>query len=260
MLRRLNLPMALDSSLVRPSLISSLPTIALTASRLGPLRTCLLSTYGRLAVPCETMLNVANSATRLSEHSQVPEYEPNPEITRSFTPTPIYHIEPVSQPAEAVILESAPSSSSSAIPNENRLQIWLRGLDPQRLEAFDKGAIFSIIDRQSGQALSEIQQIDGTRRGLQTQARLVITLAAQSLLTLADNFCKKEHAASQSGLSSKLLWMILLRLPSNKPQKMLSVVRSTLKWSLPVRAGCPCSARALYRRNRCLPDQQSISK
>ncbi|PZO57850.1 MAG: hypothetical protein DCF15_06215 [Phormidesmis priestleyi] len=122
----------------------------------------------------DTMLNVSNSATRLSEHNQQPEYDPKPEITRSVTQTPIYHIEPVSHPAEAVILESAPPSSiSAAAPNENRLQLWLGGLDPQRLDAFDRGAIFSIIDRQSGEVLSEVQQIDGTRQGLKTQARLV---------------------------------------------------------------------------------------
>ncbi|MEN8444921.1 MAG: caspase family protein [Cyanobacteria bacterium J06555_13] len=84
----------------------------------------------------DTMLNVSNSATRLSEHNQQPEYDPKPEITRSVTQTPIYHIEPVSQPAEAVILESAtPSSNNVVAQNENRLQLWLGGLDPQRLPA-----------------------------------------------------------------------------------------------------------------------------
>lgn len=122
----------------------------------------------------DTMLNVANSTTRLSEHSQVPEYDPKPEITRSVTQTPIYHVEPVSQPAEAVIIEPSDSSAAGTTsPNGNRLCLWLGGLDPQRLEAFDRGAVFSIVDWQSGEALSEVQQIDGTRRGLKTQARLV---------------------------------------------------------------------------------------
>ncbi|MEL7334510.1 MAG: caspase family protein, partial [Cyanobacteria bacterium J06560_2] len=130
----------------------------------------------------DTMLNVSNSTARLSDHTQVPEYDPKPENTRSVDQTPIYYVEPLSQPAEAVIIDPEEAiitdsadepSASTAPPDENQLQLWLGGLDPQRLDAFDQGAVFSIIDRQSGATLSEVQQIDGTREGLVTQARLV---------------------------------------------------------------------------------------
>ncbi|MEO0851915.1 MAG: caspase family protein [Cyanobacteria bacterium J06648_11] len=121
-----------------------------------------------------TMQSVANSTARLNDHTQVPEYDPKPGTTRSLEQTPIYHVEPVYQPAEALILEPTESTNVSAAPkDENSLRLWLGGLDPQRLEAFDQGAVFSIIDRQSGETLSEVQQIDGSRQGLITQARLV---------------------------------------------------------------------------------------
>jgi hypothetical protein len=122
----------------------------------------------------DTMLSVSNSATRLNEHSQTPEYDPKPEVSRSVTQKPIYHVEPISQPAEALILSASENASVGETASEaNRLQLWLGGLDPQRLESFDRGAIFSIIDRQDGKILGEVQQIDGTRQGLTTQARLV---------------------------------------------------------------------------------------
>ena len=134
----------------------------------------------------DIMLSVANSAARLSEHSQTPEYDPKPEVSRSVTQTPIYHVEPTAQPAEAVILDGSESASADEdSPAENRLQLWLGGLNPQHLEAFDRGAIFSIVDRQNGHTLGEVQQIDGTRQGLKTQARLVNNTRGQSPAALS---------------------------------------------------------------------------
>lgn len=122
----------------------------------------------------ETILNVTNSSTRLNEHSQIPEYDPQPSANRRATQSPIYHIESVSPPAEALILDSADiSNTDAAISTEDSISLWLGGLDPQRLEAFDRGAIFSVIDRQTGDAIADIQQIENTREGLITQGQLV---------------------------------------------------------------------------------------
>jgi hypothetical protein len=114
----------------------------------------------------ETITTVTSSSTRLNEHSQTPEYDPQPQATRAVEQKPIYHIPPISRPAEALVL--GPKEGES-----DRLWLWLGGLDPQRLDAFDQGATFSIIDKQTGDSLGEIQQVDGTRRELVTEGKFV---------------------------------------------------------------------------------------
>jgi hypothetical protein len=133
----------------------------------------------------DTILTVTNSSAYLSQHSQTPDYDPQPSSTRSASEGPIYHVSPVSPPAEAIVLPPAASVSlgkaisesggmakGSAIA-ENRVRLWIGGLDPQRLEAFDQGAVFSVIDRQTGSPLGEIQQVEGTRRELTTEGILI---------------------------------------------------------------------------------------
>jgi hypothetical protein len=122
----------------------------------------------------DTVLTVANSTAQLNDHSQTPDYDPKPSATRSTAERPIYHIPPVSPPAEALVLPpQASASPKQAAAAETQVRLWLGGLDPQRLEAFDQGAVFSIIDRQTGAQLGEIQQIEGTRRELTTEGRVI---------------------------------------------------------------------------------------
>lgn len=118
----------------------------------------------------ETIPMVGNSANRLAEHSQVPVYDPARENDPVVNQKPIYHIEPISQPAEALILDAVREKA-----NNDEVTLWLGGLDPWSLESFDQGAIFSVIDKTTGKELAEVQQIDGTRQGLVTQGRLVST-------------------------------------------------------------------------------------
>lgn len=116
----------------------------------------------------ETIPMVVNSSTRLAEHSQVPVYDPARENDPVVNQKPIYHIAPTSKPAEALILNAVREKAS-----EDQVTLWLGGLDPWSLESFDQGAIFSVIDKTTGEELAEVQQIDGTRQGLITQGRLI---------------------------------------------------------------------------------------
>ncbi len=113
-----------------------------------------------------TISTVSSSLTRLQNHSQIPEYEPDLSAARSLLSETIYHITPDSLPAEAVVL--GPKTDDST-----RFYLWLGGLDPQRLAAFDQGAIFSIINRQTGEPLGEMRQVEGTRDGLLAEGELV---------------------------------------------------------------------------------------
>ena len=139
----------------------------------------------------DTMLSVANSATRLSSHKQSPDFEPrissdsNEGRSTAYTAdTPIYHAEPTSQPAEAIILNTGASAGvnrlnqtrtnkNSTISSDNHVQLWLGGLNPQQLESFDQGAVFSIIGDRSEEPLGEVRQIAGTRLGLTTTGEIV---------------------------------------------------------------------------------------
>jgi len=108
----------------------------------------------------QTVSAVARSTTRLSEHSQIPEYDPVD--TDAVRQQPIFHIPPASQPAEAVILEYL---------GNNRVSLWLGGLDPQSLVAFDHGAVFTLID-DAGKEIGQVQQ-DSPRNQLTTTGRLI---------------------------------------------------------------------------------------
>jgi hypothetical protein len=117
----------------------------------------------------ETISMVTSSSTRLAEHTQQPIYDPHADAERAVSQKPIYHIEPVAaHPAEALVLDSSNSKAGG-----DSLRLWLGGLDPWTLEAFDQGAIFSVIDKGSGDELGEIRQVDGTRRELIAEGQWV---------------------------------------------------------------------------------------
>ncbi|MBE9158221.1 caspase family protein [Nodosilinea sp. LEGE 06152] len=102
-----------------------------------------------------TLPAVASSTTSLSRYSQIPEYDPQ-DIPR-VRETPVYHLQPVSPPAEAILLEATGSKA------DGQVQLWLGGLDPISLESFDSNAEFTQID-QTGNALGTIKLL--SRNGL----------------------------------------------------------------------------------------------
>ncbi|MEM9976239.1 MAG: caspase family protein [Cyanobacteria bacterium P01_D01_bin.2] len=126
----------------------------------------------------KTISLVSNSSNHLAEHSQTPIYDPAPEADPTVTNTPIYHMEPVSQPAEALVLGPVPDKS-----DHDRVRLWLGGLDPWALEAFDQGATFALIDKTTGTELAEIQQVDGTRAGLISEGHLSSATRAADVTT-----------------------------------------------------------------------------
>lgn len=115
----------------------------------------------------QTVSAVARSTTRLSEHSQIPEYDPV-EID-AVRQQPIFHIPPESRPAEAVILERL---------ENDRVKLWLGGLDPQSLIAFDSGAIFTLID-EAGNDIGQVRQ-DSPRDELTTTGQIISTTRGAS--------------------------------------------------------------------------------
>ena len=118
----------------------------------------LWQTGGSLA---STFANVTNSTRRLRDNQQTPEYDPHP----SAQTKPVYHLASVSLPAEAVILGQKEGT--------DRVFLWLGGLDPQRLEAFDQGAVFSVVHSRTGVVLGEMQQVDGTREELVSEGKFI---------------------------------------------------------------------------------------
>lgn len=97
---------------------------------------------------------VAGNTTRLSDHSQVPEYDPQ---GAQAAERPIYHTAPLLQPAEALV---------KGLHQNGQLQLWLGGLAPSSLEAFDQEVVFTVIHRESGAVLGAVQQVNGSRDGL----------------------------------------------------------------------------------------------
>lgn len=138
-----------------------------------------------------TIPTISSSLSRLQNHDQIPEYEPDLSASRSLLNETIYHITPDSLPAEAVVL-------GPKIGNSSRFHLWLGGLDPQRLAAFDQGASFSIINRQTGEPLGEMRQIEGTRNGLLAEGELVDSGLTQNGLKQAG--LKQEPEAFTSHL------------------------------------------------------------
>ncbi|MGB7442157.1 MAG: caspase family protein [Coleofasciculaceae cyanobacterium] len=113
------------------------------------------------------MPNVARSTTRLSFTGQVPKAEEKP--NSNYLKSPVYFIEKQTPPAEAVITEV----------EGNQAQLWLGGLDPESLAAFNQGAILSVVDPQS----REIGRVKlQSRRGLVARAVLLDSAQPGSFL------------------------------------------------------------------------------
>jgi hypothetical protein len=116
------------------------------------------------------MTNVARSTQYFARSSgiyQTPVFEVK--LNSNYTQRPAYFVEQQMPPAEAVIL---------GVEGE-RAQIWLGGTSPESLEAFDKGAILSVVDSkgsQKGQVQLE------SRRGLKGQGKLLGTAQPGALL------------------------------------------------------------------------------
>lgn len=94
--------------------------------------------------------NIARSTTRLSFTEQEPlvEYKPGSDHAKSS----VYFINEQTPPAEAVITKV----------EGNQAELWLGGLDPDSLAAFEAGAILSVVDaqgRDKGQV--ELESRDG---------------------------------------------------------------------------------------------------
>ncbi|HEY9596814.1 MAG TPA: caspase family protein, partial [Cyanophyceae cyanobacterium] len=104
--------------------------------------------------------NVARSTTRLSFTSQEPEIEFKP--GSSYSKSPLYFISEQTPPAEAVITKV----------EGNQAELWLGGLDPDSLAAFQSGAILSVVDPQS-QEKGRVQL--ESRQGLVGRAKLLDT-------------------------------------------------------------------------------------
>ncbi len=104
------------------------------------------------------MPNVARSTTRLSFTKQEPliEVKPGSDNTRS----PIYFINETTPPAEAVITKV----------EGNQAVLWLGGLPPDSLAAFNAGAILSVVDS-SNREQGRVELI--SRKGLIGQAKLL---------------------------------------------------------------------------------------
>ena len=104
--------------------------------------------------------NIANSTTKYSFTSQEPLMELKP--GSNYGSNPVYFINEQTPPAEAVITKV----------EGNRAELWLGGIAPNSLLAFQSGAILSVVNSegvQQGRVQLE------SRKGLVGQARLLDT-------------------------------------------------------------------------------------
>ncbi len=129
--------------------------------------TCLLTQHlWHEAQPLSATISaVASSTTSLTKHSQIPEYDPQ-NVTRS-TQNPIYHVAPVAPSAEAVLLGAGAG---------NTVNLWLGGVNPGSLEAFDQGAEFTQVDAQ-GNPVATVRLV--SRDGLRATGEVIPASAAQ---------------------------------------------------------------------------------
>lgn len=104
--------------------------------------------------------NIARSTTRLSFTKQEPliDFKPNSDYSKR----PVYFIKEQTPPAEAVITKVEGSEA----------ELWLGGLDPESLVAFESGAILSVVDPQ-GREKGRVQL--ESRQGLVGRAKLLDT-------------------------------------------------------------------------------------
>lgn len=105
-----------------------------------------------------TIRKVASATTNVSSSQQEPIYEIKPGST--YGTQPLYFLEKVIVPAEAVITKV----------QGNTAEVWLGGLDPQSLVAFENQAILTAVDskgNRTGQVVLE------SRQGLVGRGKLI---------------------------------------------------------------------------------------
>jgi hypothetical protein len=104
---------------------------------------------------------VSRSARSLSEHSQIPEFEPiEGEIVDDF---PIYQSSSQIPPAEAVVTE---------VLGNSRVEMWLGGLDTQTLTGFGEGSEFALLDKAT-KAVKGTVVLDRARTELIAEGRFI---------------------------------------------------------------------------------------
>ena len=107
------------------------------------------------------LANVSRSTTKISSTRQVPEFEAKAGNERQ----PMYFLQKQALPAEAVVTK---------IEGE-QVEFWLGGVEPRSIAAFNKDAVFLLLDEQ-GQNLGVVQlQSRDSENGLMGRGRLVET-------------------------------------------------------------------------------------
>ncbi len=105
-----------------------------------------------------TLPNIARSTTQLSFHHQIPEFEVKPGSGKEQQP--LYFIDKLTSSAEAVITNV----------EGDTVELWLGGIDAQSRAAFQKDAIFAVVD-DSGQPKGRVQL--ESRKGLIGRGKLL---------------------------------------------------------------------------------------
>ena len=115
-----------------------------------------------------TLGNVARTTTQLSFSAQEPQFETQPGST--YDRQPVYFTQKSTPPAEAVVTNIQGSDA----------EIWLGGVDPRSLAAFEQGAVLAGVD-EAGQSRGLLEIT--ARQGLIGRGRLLeTTLPSGSLL------------------------------------------------------------------------------
>ncbi|UBF28982.1 caspase family protein [Kovacikia minuta CCNUW1] len=114
-----------------------------------------------------TLPSIARSTTRVSSSNQEPVYEVKP--GSSNDQQPLYFTPPQNIPAEAVITKV----------DGDRAELWLGGLAPQSLEAFNRNAVLVAIDGR-GDRPAQIRL--ESRQGLVGQGKLLNAVKPGALL------------------------------------------------------------------------------
>ncbi|MEO0825001.1 MAG: caspase family protein [Cyanobacteria bacterium J06642_9] len=171
----------------------------------------------------QTIKYVTRSTTRLSDHSQNPEYEPasGPIVQTQ----PLYQSAHNSPPGEAVVTE---------VVSDTRIRLWLGGLDAQSLAAFDQGSTFTLLNR-NGQVKGTITQ-DSPRDGLVAQGQVtegraevgdllqerVRTIPASvSLAVGLDDSLNADWQTIATQLSNRLAFLTSNRVPTQQAVQVI---------------------------------------
>lgn len=104
------------------------------------------------------LANVSRSTTKISSTAQIPELEVKQGSGNQNKPA--YLLEKITPPAEAVVSQV----------QGDRVRFWLGGLDPQAFPAFNRGAVFTVLD-DNGQEIGQVQSV--SRDGLFGEGKLL---------------------------------------------------------------------------------------